>query len=95
MISSAEDQIEMLQRHLEIFQHVLSSEPIGIVKLSKKSGHAKHKVRYSLRILEDADLIIPTNDGATTTDEKSKFVTETNSRIEELKDRFGAMKIGE
>jgi predicted transcriptional regulator len=93
MISSAEDQIEMLQRHLELLQYIVTNEPIGIVKLSKESGHPKHKVRYSLRILEEADLIVPTQNGAVTTEQSSEFVDEINKKIDDLEQRFTAMKI--
>ena len=93
MISSAEDQTEMLQRHLELLQYIITSEPIGIVKLSEETGHPKHKVRYSLRILEDADLIIPTQNGAVTTEQSSEFVAEINRKIDDLEQRFTAMKI--
>ena len=60
-------EIELLQRHVRILKTVMDNEPIGIIKVSEMLHLPQHKVRYSLRILEDEGLIEPSVDGAMTT----------------------------
>ena len=57
-------ELELLQRHLRILKIIIENEPIGIIRLSNLSQFPQHKVRYSLRILEQEGLIEPSSDGA-------------------------------
>lgn len=82
MIGHLEDRVDMLDRHMQVLQLVVAHEPIGIMRLSDASGYPKHKVRYSLRILEEEGLIEPTATGAITTDQTSEFVTEIDERLD-------------
>jgi predicted transcriptional regulator len=52
LINKIEVELEMLERHLLILKFVIREEPIGIMKLAETTGLPKHKVRYSLRVLE-------------------------------------------
>ena len=85
----------MLLRHFEVLRMVLEDEPIGIVKMSNETGYPHHKVRYSLRVLEEESLIEPTSQGATTTDQAREFVAELDDNVENISDKLGDMKIGE
>ena len=51
----------MLERHLQVLRMVIENEPIGIVKMSNETGYPHHKVRYSLRVLEEENLIEPSS----------------------------------
>ena len=93
MIDRLEDEVDMLERHLEVLQMVIESEPIGIVKMSNETGHPHHKVRYSLRVLEEENLIDPTSQGATTTDSTQEFVAELDGKIDELAENLDKMKV--
>lgn len=68
MLSNIEEEIEILQRHVKVMKHVIENEPIGIIKLSILTGIPQHKIRYSLRILEQRGLIKPSPKGAVTTE---------------------------
>lgn len=57
-------ELAILKRHVQILNHIKSEGPIGIIRLSEKTGIPHHKVRYSLRILEDNEIIQPTAEGA-------------------------------
>ncbi|RBI60067.1 hypothetical protein DMJ13_20565 [halophilic archaeon] len=92
MITDFTDQLEMIQRHLEILKLVLDQEPIGIVQLSHETNYARHEVRYSLRQLEEDNLITPSPQGALTTDQTTAFVEDLDERIENLQDRIAALK---
>ena len=69
-----EYEIELLQRHVGMLKIIQQNEPIGIIKLSNLSKFPQHKVRYSLRILEQENLIRPSPDGAVTTEKCKKFM---------------------
>jgi predicted transcriptional regulator len=84
MIDRLEQEVDMLQRHLEVLRKVIENEPIGMVKMSNETGHPHHKIRYSLRVLEEASLIEPTSQGAATTDETNGFVPELDGRIDDI-----------
>lgn len=84
MLDRLENEIEMLERHLEVLNAVVLGEPIGISKLSEMTGHSKYKVRYSLRILEQEGLIKPSPYGAIT----SARISEFTASYEQLLDRF-------
>jgi len=83
----------MLERHLEVLRMVLENEPIGILKMSNETGHPHHKIRYSLRVLEEASLIEPTSQGAATTDETSEFVAGLDGRIDDITTTIEEMSI--
>jgi predicted transcriptional regulator len=69
-----EYELELLHRHVEMLKIIMTNEPIGIIKLSNLSKIPQHKVRYSLRILEQESLIQPSPDGAITTKKCKEFM---------------------
>jgi len=81
LIGKIELELEMLERHLLILKYVIREEPIGIMKLAEVTGLPKHKVRYSLRVLEHEGLIGPSMHGAVTTDKTKQFVQSLGGRI--------------
>ncbi len=83
----------MLERHLQVLKMVIESEPIGIVKMSNETGYPHHKVRYSLRVLEEENLIEPSSQGAITTDRTQEFVEELDGKIDEIGSKLDEMKI--
>jgi len=83
----------MLERHLQVLKMVIGNEPIGIVKMSNETGYPHHKVRYSLRVLEEENLIEPSSQGAITTDHTSEFVDDLDDKIDEIVDKMDNMKI--
>mgnify|MGYP003389517809 FL=1 len=93
MIDRLEKEVEMLGRHLEILQLVISSEPIGIVKMSNETGLQHHKIRYSLRVLEEGTLIAPSSQGAVTTENTNLFIENLGSRIDTIRSQLDLIKI--
>jgi predicted transcriptional regulator len=80
-----EYELDLIKRHVEMLQIILMNEPIGIIKLSNLSNFPQHKVRYSLRILEQEGLIQPSPDGAMTTKKCKEF-------MQKLKNILGNME---
>ncbi|MFP4591595.1 MAG: hypothetical protein ACLFMX_08200 [Halobacteriales archaeon] len=95
MIDRLEKEVDMLERHLEVLKMVLENEPIGIVKMSNETGYPHHKVRYSLRVLEEEDLIEPSSQGAVSTERTKEFVEDLDAHIEETIEKLQRMKLGE
>ncbi|MCK4613458.1 MAG: hypothetical protein KAU14_01535 [Thermoplasmata archaeon] len=59
-----EKELAILKRHIQILKMIKREEPIGIIRLSDITGYPHHKVRYSLRILEEESIIEPSVEGA-------------------------------
>jgi len=95
MIDRLEKEVDMLERHLQVLKMVIENEPIGIVKMSNETGYPHHKVRYSLRVLEEENLIAPSNKGAETTEETADFVDELDEKVGSIVDKLESMKIDE
>jgi predicted transcriptional regulator len=93
MIDRLEKEVDMLERHLEVLRMVIDSEPIGIVKMSNETGYPHHKVRYSLRVLEEESLIEPSSQGAITTDYTTEFVTDLDGKVDSVVEKLQGMKI--
>ena len=72
--SKIEFELDLIKRHLTMLKTILENEPIGIIRLSETLGYPQHKVRYSLRILEQEGLIEPSLEGAVTTDQLKDFL---------------------
>ena len=95
MIDRLEKEVDMLERHLQVLRMVINNEPIGIVKMSNETGYPHHKVRYSLRVLEEENLIEPSSQGAITTDRTAEFVDELDDKIDDTIAKLESMKIDE
>jgi len=85
-------ELEMLKRHLVILKCVVENEPIGILKLAEETDIPGHKVRYSLRVLEQEGLIAASPPGAITTDKTTAFLKELKSSINQLQKMSGDLK---
>lgn len=64
VLKKAKMELEIVLRHVNVMKAVMKNQPIGIFKLSELVDIPKHKVRYSLRILEQSGIIEPTQHGA-------------------------------
>jgi predicted transcriptional regulator len=93
MIDRLEKESEMLERHLQVLRMVIGNEPIGIVKMSSETGYPHHKVRYSLRVLEEENLIEPSSQGAITTERTNEFVEELDDKLDEIVTKIDSMRI--
>jgi len=82
------DQVEKESRDLSILGAVIDDGPIGIVRLAEETGVPEHKVRYSLRMLEDDGLVEPTPQGAVPIDDIEDRVAEINAGLDQLIERL-------
>jgi len=82
------DQVEKERRDLTILEVILEEGPIGIVRLADETGIPEHKVRYSLRMLEDDELVDPTPQGAVPADDIDQRIADINDGIDRLVGRL-------
>ncbi|NLT38207.1 MAG: hypothetical protein GXX95_08640 [Methanomassiliicoccus sp.] len=85
LTSKIESEIDLLKRHVQMLKAIMENEPIGIIRLSELLDFPQHKVRYSMRILEQEGLIKPSPEGAVTTEKLRPF-------MEHLKDLLAMME---
>jgi predicted transcriptional regulator len=95
LLDQVNKELELTERHLLVLKKVIEKGPIGILRLAEETEMPTHKVRYSLRILEQENLIKPSIHGATEGDmvdnflsefeQKTKSIQEKTSRIREIR----------
>ena len=87
-IGPISDEFDLLERHIKILKTTRDNQPIGLIRLSEMTGIPKHKVRYSLKLLEQQGIILATQEGATVTDGYDDFMREVSEYLEGLHARI-------
>ncbi len=89
LVERALKETMLIERHIEILNLVHKQGPIGIMKISELLKIPVHKVRYSLRIIENEGLISASSEGATVTykvpDELINIDKELDNLVEIIK----------
>lgn len=83
---------EIVIRHLQVLKTVMEKQPIGIFKLSDLLNMPKHRVRYSLRILEQSGIIVPTQYGAMIKDEGYSKIENLKVELEKIKEMIAQIE---
>jgi predicted transcriptional regulator len=92
MIEKVKSEIELMQRHIEVLRMVVAHEPIGIMKLSEVMALPFHRIRYSLRVLEQMGYIKASPAGAMATDLAANLLEHLEDEIDEMTALLDAMK---
>jgi predicted transcriptional regulator len=92
MLGRLTDQVEKEQRDLQVLEAVIESGPIGIVRIAEQTDVPEHKVRYSLRMLEDDELVEPTPNGAIPADDVAERLGTINDGLDDLSGRLDALR---
>lgn len=92
LTSKIETEIDLLQRHVAMLKAIMDNEPIGIIRLSEMLEYPQHKVRYSLRILEQEGLIEPSPDGAITTEKIQDFLDHLKEILEAMSNTVNELR---
>ncbi len=91
-LGSISDEIELLERHISILKTVRDNQPIGLIRLSEMTDIPKHRVRYSLKLLEQQGIIIPTTDGATVSDGCDEFLQDISDHIDDIASKIDTLR---
>ena len=86
------NELDLTERHLLVLKKVIEEAPIGILKLSEVTGMQNHKVRYSLRVLEQANLIKPSAQGAVPGDAVPKFLKEFDLEFKKINEKVSRIQ---
>ena len=84
MIDKLVDELELLERHILMLKITKDNQPVGIIRLSEILDIPKHKVRYSLRLLEKEGLISPSTEGARVTDKYDGYMKEVSDKLDDI-----------
>jgi predicted transcriptional regulator len=84
MIERVKTEIELMQRHTEVLRTVVAHQPIGIMKLSELLDLPFHRIRYSLRVLEQMGYIRASPAGAVATPEAEDLLCHLNEEIDDM-----------
>ncbi len=85
-------ELDLTERHLLVLKKVIEEAPIGILKLAEVTGMQNHKVRYSLRVLEQANLIKPSAQGAVPGDAVPKFLENFQRELEKINEKVSRIR---
>lgn len=88
MLTRLERQIRKEKRDVAVLEAVLAHQPIGIGGIADETGIPEHKVRYSLRMLENDGFVEPTPQGATTPPDITDRIDGINAGVASLVDRL-------
>lgn len=78
--------LDLLRRHVSLLRTVEEHQPIGIIRLSEFMGYPQHKVRYTLRVLEQEGLVRPSQEGARVTNKANGFRKKLKSLLGEMRE---------
>ena len=84
MLGKLKGDIQLLGRHIGVMKAVMEHEPIGIVKLSLLMELPYHRIRYSLRVLEQMGYIQASPAGAVTTTQARRLLSNIDRDVDEL-----------
>ncbi|WP_319378488.1 hypothetical protein [uncultured Methanocorpusculum sp.] len=91
MLSKITGEVELLERHLSVMCVVARQGPIGIMKLTEELGQPQHRIRYSLRILEQMQYIKATPSGAVATPKAFEMLANFDQDLEKLITRLASL----
>ena len=77
-------ELHLLERHILMLKTIKKHQPIGIIRLSSILRLPQHKIRYSMRILEQDGLIKPSVDGAVVTEKMRSFLPHLKDILREM-----------
>ncbi len=92
MLSGTFEELDLIERHILMLKATKENQPVGIIRLSELLGIPKHKVRYSLRLLERDGLITATQEGAVVTDRYDEFMEKLSTRFDDIVSRIDEIR---
>jgi predicted transcriptional regulator len=92
LLENIATELDLTERHLIVLKKVIEEGPIGILKLAEVTGMQNHKVRYSLRVLEQANLIKPSAQGAVPGDAVPKFLQDFEREISKIDEKISRIQ---
>lgn len=92
LTNKLEEELKLLERHIMVLKAIIKNGPLGIINLAQFTREPKHKVRYSLKILEQGKLIEATVYGAAITKNIYKRIPHIKSIFDRIEVKVGDIK---
>lgn len=92
MIEKVKGEIELMERHIQVLRAVVAHQPIGIMKLSELMDLPFHRIRYSLRVLEQMGYIRASPSGAVATPQSVELLAGLDQELSEMIALLESMK---
>jgi len=83
--------LDLVNRHITVLKALQIKQPMGITELSEIAGYPKHKIRYSLQVLEQEGLIEPSIQGAITTENVDDIIKRLKNSIHEVSTAYSQL----
>ncbi len=84
--------MELMERHVKVLKQVILNQPVGIIKLSQLLNMPEHKIRYSLRLLEQEGVVEASPAGARAKPEAKKVLLRIKKTLEELEEKSAGIR---
>ncbi|MDD1674357.1 MAG: hypothetical protein LUQ13_01805 [Methanomicrobiales archaeon] len=92
MLERVRGEVELLGRHLDVLKTVCEHQPIGIMKLAELMDLPYHRIRYSLRVLEQMGYIQASPSGAVITSRAEDLYATLESDLDNLQALLGPIR---
>lgn len=92
MLERVRHEVQLLSRHLQVLNAVMAHQPIGIMRLAELLDLPYHRIRYSLRVLEQMGYIRASPEGAIAMDRAYELSRELDRELDELIATISSMK---
>lgn len=90
-VDALNEDLELLTRHISILRTVKANQPIGLIRLSEMTEIPKHRVRYSLKMMEQQGIIVATSEGATVSDGYDAFMKKVAESVKSLEKKVNEL----
>jgi len=92
MFAGTMEEMDLVERHILMLKATRENETVGIIRLSEILNIPRHKVRYSLRLLEQDGLIRATPEGAVVTDRYNEFMNDLSTQLDSVVVRINRLR---
>ncbi|MDH7593763.1 MAG: hypothetical protein QHG99_05320 [Methanomicrobiales archaeon] len=92
MLERVRSEVELLGRHLRVLSAVMEHQPIGIMRLAELLDLPYHRIRYSLRVLEQMGYIRASQEGAIALERAYELNRELDDELDEILAMVSSMK---
>ena len=91
LTAMVKNNIDLVNRHITVLKTLQRKQPMGITELSEITRYPKHKIQYSLQILEQEGLIEPSIQGAVTTENIDDIIKRLKNSIHEVSTAYSEL----
>jgi Uncharacterized protein conserved in archaea len=88
MLDRVKDEVALLDRHLLVLRTVMTHQPIGIMRLAELMDLPYHRIRYSLRVLEQMGYLRASPEGAIIMKKTDLLLSTLDEQLEDIVERI-------